>query len=62
MWLSCSFPNTSAHAFTLSCGMLNTCPVVGGGGGNDTNQVKKMLGGEGRGDGTVVAHRARERW
>lgn len=27
MWLSCSFPNTSAHALTLSCGMLNTCPV-----------------------------------
>ncbi len=27
MWLSCSFPNTSSQAFTLSCGMLNTCPV-----------------------------------
>lgn len=27
IWLSCSFPNTSSQAFTLSCGMLNTCPV-----------------------------------
>lgn len=27
MWLSCSLPNTSVQAFTLSCGMLNTCPV-----------------------------------
>ena len=27
MWLSCSFPNTSSQAFTLSCGMLNTCPA-----------------------------------
>lgn len=30
MWLSCSFPNTSSQALTLSWGMLNTCPVVGG--------------------------------
>lgn len=27
MWLSCNFPNTSSHAFTLSCGMLKTWPA-----------------------------------
>lgn len=27
MWLSFSFPKTSSHAFTLSWGMLKTCPV-----------------------------------
>lgn len=26
MWLSFSFPKTSSHAFTLSWGMLKTCP------------------------------------
>lgn len=28
MWLSCSFPKTSSHALTLSCGILKTCPVA----------------------------------
>lgn len=31
MWLSFSFPNVSSHAFTLSCGMLNTWPIAGRG-------------------------------
>lgn len=27
MWFSCIFPNRSSQDLTLSCGMLNTCPV-----------------------------------
>lgn len=60
MWLSCSFPNTSAHAFTLSCGMLNTCPVVGVNAGKVTQSRRKLFGGTDQ--RTAAAHRAHERW
>lgn len=44
MWLAWSFPNTSSHTFTLSCGMLNTWPV---GRGKETQwavQLEGMVG------------------
>lgn len=43
MWLSFSFPKTSSHAFTLSWGMLKTCPGVGGRGHEVTQDSDAML-------------------